>query len=207
MNLDAFKPLVLTEVIGCPDPLLNQAILMAAAQFCRESMSWTETQDPITLVNGVSDYDLDAPMGAYLLTVRDVWVGNRRLQAITTQEVTPGERSSEPSFYNLATSRESLSVFPTPAGVTGASLVVRACYFPAPNATSLPDFLGRNYLDAITSGAKARLMAVPAVPWSNPALGAYYRQIFDAAIIDSRIDEVHDRVPGRITVQPRSFGF
>jgi hypothetical protein len=61
-------------------------------------------------------------------------------------------------------------------------------------------------MDAIASGAKARLLMMPGVPWSNPALGAYYRQSFDASIIDARIEEMHDRVPGRLTVQPRIFG-
>jgi len=207
MNLDAFKPLVLAEVIGCPDPLLNQAILMAAAQLCRESMAWTEFQDPIRLVDGVSDYGIDVPTGANLLTVRDVWVGNRRLEARVSQLIVPGEQSSVPMYYNMARDRSLLSVFPMPMASNGATLSVRACYFPLPTATTLPDFLGQDYMDAIASGAKARLMMMPNVPWSNPNLGDYYRNNFDASLIEARIEEMHDRAPGRLTVQPRSFGF
>lgn len=207
MLLANFQPYVATEVIGCPDPTLNQAIVMAAIEFCRESQSWTETLDPVTLVNGTRDYELDVPMNAYLYTVRDVWVGSRRLSPALQSDVSRDETGSEPSTYNMAADRTMLSVYPVPAAVMGASLVVRATFTPTASATTLPDYLGHRYMDAVTSGAKARLMAMPGVPWSNPQLAVYYKSVLDAAVITARIEEAHDRVPGTIFVKPRSFGF
>jgi hypothetical protein len=209
MNLDAFKPFVATEVIGCPDPLISQSLLMACAEFLRASMGWTVTLSPIALVDGQRDYQVPVPLDANLVAVRDVWVGARRLDAapMATLRAYLIEESSEPTFYNMAADRGTLSVYPMPNGVTSQTLVLRVAYTPMPSASELPDFVWQNYLDVVASGAKARLMMMPGVPWTNPQLGAYYRQIFDAAVVDARIEEMHDRAPGRLTVQPRRFGF
>ena len=209
MKPENFFPYVLTEVLGCPDPTLRLQIVSAAAEFCRETLAWTESQDAVPLVNGVSDYEIEAPAQSYAYTVRDVWLGGRRLQPITLhamQGMGVGE-SNEPTHYNASTERGSIRVYPTPINVTDQALVMRAAFVPTMAATTLPDFLGQRHMEVIASGAKAKLMMIPGVAWSNPQLGAYYRQIFDAGIVNSRIEEAHDRVPGTIRVQPRSFGY
>lgn len=212
MLLTAFHPFVATEVIGCPDPTINQALLLTAIEFCRETKAWTEAQDPLPLVDGVSEYEMDTPIGALVQTVRDVWIGSRRLQPVAMvelQSVMPDWRTaqgSEPSHYNLAGELPLLKVYPTPASPS-QSMVVRASYVPKMAATTLPDFLGNRHLEAIASGAKSRLLAMPGVAWANPELAMYHRAHFDKAILSTRIEEAHDRVPGTIRVQPRSFGF
>ena len=213
MLLSNFHPFVATEVIGCPYPTLDQALLLTAIEFCRETKAWTESQDPIILIEGVNEYEIDVPTGAYVQTVRDVWIGSHRLQPVTMsglQNAMPdwlSAKGSEPSYYNMAGELTLLRVYPTPTAVTGQAMVVRASYVPTMSATSLPDFLGQRHLDAIASGAKARLMAMPGVPWTNTELSIYYRANFDKAILNTRIEEAHDRVPGTIRVQPRAFGF
>lgn len=213
MLLTAFHPFVATEVIGCPDPTINQALLLTAIEFCRETKAWTEIQEPIPLEGGAFEYEMDAPTGALVQTVRDVWIGSRRLTPITMaglQNVMPDwatAQGSEPSHYSMAGELPLLRVYPIPANTTGQALVVRASYVPKTNATTLPDFLGQRHIEGVASGAKARLMAMPGTPWSNPELASYYRAMYDQSILNARIEEAHDRVPGTIRVQPRSFGF
>lgn len=213
MQLDAFFPYITAEVLGCPDPTLRLALLQTAAEFCRETLAWTEIQDPVSLINGIQDYELDAPANSYVLSVRDIWIGNRRLQPRTMQEIAMSvpnwqtTESNEPLFYNQANERGVIRVYPVPQGTTGQAIVIRAAYVPSISATTLPDFLGNRHIDVIAAGTKARLMMVPGVTWTNPKLGEYHRSIFDDGVIKARISEAHDRVPGTIRVLPRSFGF
>lgn len=212
MKLDDFFEYILPEVIGCPDPTLRSAVRLAAIDFCRETLAWTEIQDPLALIDGEPNYDIDVPTGAFAYTVRDVWLGNRRLTPKTMaamQDAMPQwatASSNEPIYYNAAIERGQIRVFPTPANSTG-SLVIRTAYVPTIACTTLPDFLGQRHLDVIASGAKSRLMLIPGQPWSNPQQGAYYQTRFPDGVIASRIEEAHDRVPGTITVRPRAFGF
>lgn len=213
MQLDAFFPMIIPEVPGCPDMMVEHAIRMTAIDFCRDTLSWTEIQDPIRLVDNVSLYELDAPTDAMVWKVRDVWAGKRRLEPksmIALQDTMPNwatAQGTDPIYYNAADSRDSIRVFPTPFNTTGQSMTVRVTYVPTATATSLPPYLGQMHLDEIAAGTKARLCMVPGKVWSNPEIGAYYKGVFDAAVTRSRIDESHDRVPSSLTVRPRSFGF
>ncbi len=205
MKLEVFYGHVLPEVLGCPAPTLDARIVAAAAEFCRETLSWSELQDPLTLIDGVFDYDIDPPAGAYTLSILGVWVDGRELRP-SPGGMDTAELGNVPYYYNAAQDYGVLRVFPTPSNPT-ASMFVKACYVPIASATTLPDFLGTQYLDVIASGAKAELMLMPGQPWSNPQLSGYYKQRFQDGIIRSRILDSHGRVPGTLRVKPRQFGF
>lgn len=212
MQLSAFYPYVLPEVQGCPDPMLAQAVRSAVFEFCRETLAWTELQDAVPLVDGVADYELNVPSGAFALTVRDVWVGARRLTPVTLRALGQAmpdwqtARGSEPSHYNSAAERGVIRVFPMPLYAT-AALTMRVAYAPTATATTAPDFLGQRHMEAMAAGAKARLLLIPGMSWSNPALGAHYRTVFEGEIFQARIEEAYDRTPGSLSIRPRSFGF
>lgn len=213
MLLAQFHPYIAPEVIGCPEALMNQALLMIAHEFCRTTQSWTEEQSPVPLVDGVRDYELETPAGSILGSVRDVWVGSQRLEPMTLSElqtVMPDwqtAKSNLPSYYNLAFDRASVSLYAMPTDPNGATMIVRASFIPSTSATTLPDYLVQRYMDAISSGTKARLMAMSGAPWSNPTLSSYYRSVFMDNTTMARTEEAHDRAPGVIKVKPRSFGF
>lgn len=212
MTLEEFYPYILAEVPGCPDPLININLVASAIEFCTKSLAWSETTAAIPLVDAQPDYVITAPANARALMPRDVWVDGSRMDPKTVDElakVLPNwltATGSTPAFYNAAITRGAIRVYPTPANVTTQALTIRAAFIPTPAATALPDFLGQYHMEAIASGAKARLMGMPTVPWSNPALGMYHKELFGAAIVDARITEVHDRVQGSVSITPRRFG-
>ncbi len=203
MNLSAFYGYVLPEVSGCPYPVLDVRLVAAAAEFCRETLAWNEVQDPIALIDGVSDYAIDAPSGAYVYTITDVWINGRSLSSLP-EATQSSSTSNEPSHFNALGDFGTLRVFPVPSSPT-VSMVVKAAYVPTYNATTLPDFLSR-YVDVIANGAKSELMMMPGVEWSNPQLGSYYKQQFQEGIARSKILDAHGRVPGPLRVKYRTFG-
>lgn len=213
MNLDSFLNSIMIEVPGCSDPLARQMVLDAAGEFCQRTLAWDELADPVSLVDGERNYDIDAPTGARAFVVRDVWVDARQLKPVTMaelQSVLPAWRtatSTDPLFYNAALDREQLSVFPTPLGASGSQMVMRVALMPKSGATTLPDFLGTYYMDAITAGAKARLMAIPNQAFTNFKLVPLMRQQFDEGVFQACAESLHARVPGLVSVRPRQFGF
>lgn len=212
MTLDEFYPYILAEVQGCPDPTININLVAAAIEFCTKSLAWSETTAPIALVNTQANYVITAPSDSRALMPRDVWLDGSRLVPKTVDELAavlpnwPTATGSNPAYYNASVTRGSIRVYPTPASVVAQALLIRAAYIPTPAAQTLPDFLGHYHMEAIASGAKARLMATPTKDWFNPELGLYHRGMFDAAIIDAKNTEAHDRVQGSISVVPRRFG-
>lgn len=208
MLLQAFYPFILPEVMGCPQPVVDAHVVAAATRLCQDTMAWTTTEQQ-TLMAGVAEYELNVQPQAYALTVRDVWVGGQRLRPATMLELAAsqwdGQAAGQPAFYNASVVRGGIKVFPMPNQTQ--SMTLRVAYAPVVGADSLPDFLGQRYMDVVCAGAKASLMLMTAQAWGNPQLAAFFQQRFMDGINEIKVAEIHDRVPGTVMVQPRSFGF
>lgn len=202
MLVEAFFPMVLPDVIGCPDPMLQQQIVLAAHHFCTETGVWDEIQDPIKLQAGVTEYEIDAPSKeAYVARVTGVWLNNLKLEP--EQMKKPRVEGVKPTGYHAARARGAITLNGSP--LAGDILVVRAVYAPSLQSKNLPDFLMERYADAIASGAKHRLMAMPGKDWSNPAIAQFYGNQYDNALADARIEMERGSVPGSLRVKPRPF--
>lgn len=208
MLLDAFYPYVLPEVLGCPDPLVSQALRLAATEFCRGSLAWSEIQGPYPLIEGVRDYEMDTPVAdAVVASVQQVWVDDKSLTAMPVDSAVPGSAiKGMPTHFTMSFDASVVSLYPLPSDAA-MTLTARVAYAPSMSATTLPDFLGVEWVEVIASGAKARLMTMPKTDWTNPELGLYYRQIFDKGVQSARITDAYGRVPGAIKVKPKAFGY
>lgn len=212
MLIDDLCKFARLELPGIMDEIIVQAIAQTANDFCTQTSVWDEIQDPIPLFDGNPQYDLSGPTDAFILTLKNVWAADRELEAKTMNEISAlipnwqSAQSSQPQYFNAARDYESIIVFPTPMSANRAKLTFRAIYAPKRTATSLPDFLVDNFFDALMAGAKFRLMAMGNVGWANPQLAVANKQFYDNAVVQARIDQIHDRVPGSIRVRPVRFG-
>lgn len=213
MKTEALFPYILPDVPGAPDITVGQALLLSMIEFCLKTNAWDEIQEPIALVDGQSEYEIETPTGARLVVVKNVWAINRELKPVTMTELQmlipnwQEAQSTLPTCYNAPRDQGSLTVYPIPYGAEGAKLTIRAVYAPTLKATTLPDALINRYMEPIVSGAKARLMLAPGKSWSNPALAAYHQQQFDAGVIRAKTDVIHDKTQGVVRVKPIRFGF
>lgn len=211
MKAEDFYKYVLPELPGVPDETLRQALMSIAGDFCVATHVWDEIADPIMLIAGVSDYDIDVPPGADIVTVKEVWGPLGELLPATMRDLQlkmPNWQTAEgtdPVYYNMVKGFGVLTVYPKPIAPTGKPITVHAVYAPKIEATTLPDTLVRDYRPAIEHGVKARLMAMPNKPWSNAMAGSYL-QLYEAAKTEARGDVLHSRVPGSIRVRPIRFG-
>src|SRR5574343_180319 len=215
MTPDDLLPYLLPEVPGVPDDLAKQAIMRAANEFCVESGIWNEIQDPIPLISGVNEYEVDTPSSAQIVTIKSIWTPSRELVPVTMgrlQEYMPNwqtAQGSDPVYYNAPNDFSVIRVYPIPIIATGTSLniTIRAIYAPDQFGSTIPKFLADRNLDEVLAGAKFRLMQMPGKAWSNPALAATNRAVFDDGIIKAKVADFHERVGGSPRVRPQTFGF
>lgn len=212
MQIDDLVHYVRLELPGVMDAIIVQAMAATAMDFCERTRVWDEIQDPVPLIDGVNQYDMEGPAGARVLTIANVWAAGRELVPVTMarlMQVLPNwqtAQASQPLYYNAARDRKAITVYPTPIGAQKAPLTFKAQFSPKRTATTLPDFLGDDYHDALVAGTKARLMVQVNVPWSNPVTGLYHQGLYDAAVAQARIDQIHEQVPAAIRVRPVRFG-
>jgi hypothetical protein len=61
-------------------------------------------------------------------------------------------------------------------------------------SSSIPDEIGERFYKEICAGAKAQLMLMPGMSWTNPQLAQANRVLFDRSIRDSKMWRSRDSV-------------
>lgn len=165
-----FFPDILAEVPGCPDPMLERALLRAAQEFCAGTQAWKLWLDASPTALNVTDYDLELAPNSELLRLERATLDGRAINVITSAEL-PDDwlNNRNVSTCVFTDDRKTITLLPPPAA--GLSLRIEACLKPASNATGVEDFLFDYYADTIAMGALARLMQKSNVPFSNPTKG------------------------------------
>lgn len=166
------------------DPVTENAIRRAAAEFCANTWIWKHTPDPVDVEAGEAVYDLDLPAETTLVTILSVELDGRTLTSCSVDWLnrnTPDwrTRSAPPDGYTqLDASQIVLSSVPTqqqPAGLS-MTLVLQ----PAHDAHTCPQWLARQYGHVFAEGALARLMQMPNKPWVDVPNGMARRARFEA---------------------------
>lgn len=210
-SLDTLFPLIQPELPSCPNTLMRSALLRATIAFCKESEAWLVINDAIPVVNNRHTFEIDIPnQYSRLLMIKNIWAEGRELSPKTMNEIgilIPDWRSSKgsPCYYNQPTPTE-VRVFPIPTDQLKASVVIRAAYVPLLGSLTIDDTLAELHYEPICMKAKAILMVMINQPWSNPAQSPVYAKDFKTECETSRIEAMHDRTQGSLTVTPRAFG-
>jgi hypothetical protein len=190
-SLDDFLPYVLLDCPGVSDDAALSAVSSAAIEFCEKSLVLQRDHDPVNVVAGRSDYDLDSPIsGCLVCKVMKAWFDNRVLVPTGPDDM------DDPTIYNPAISGGSgstpthyiqkeervISLWRPPQHDGAQLLTLRVALKPSRAAISVDDVLFEDWADVISSGAKASLQIVPGKTFSNPQMGAFNQGAFVAGI-------------------------
>jgi hypothetical protein len=94
------------------------------------------------------------------------------------------------------------SLVPYPTAATTGSLWMTVALRPTEAATTVDDSVYEEFRDSIAAGAKARLMAMPKKPWSDPALAGFYGSEFRRAIDVAKIKADRGADRQRLATRP-----
>lgn len=197
MLVSDFSRFILPEVVGCPDPLLSQAIVQTAFDFCDKASAWDALVNDIPVTSGTASYTLPVVTDAMALRAKDVWINGIR---IDNGRISAG---AVDVTYDSASGFGVITIRPVPQ--QDGSMSLRVVYAPTLTATTLPDMLLSRYEQAISAGTKARLMLMPSTAWTNPQLAVVHRQAYESAVTDARIESTFDRASGSIYIPPIRF--
>lgn len=151
--LSALYPYVVPHFPNAPEPAIDRAILDGAIQFCRDSLVWQESTDPIYVIAGVAEYDVEPVSNAEPIRVLAAVKAHAHLDRallagsdITQAGDVTGFVQPAPRIVRLVSVPEE-----------GASIVLRVALEPKATATTLDDSLVRYWKEPIAAAAKQRL--------------------------------------------------
>jgi hypothetical protein len=186
-SYDDFLPYVLPDVPGCAEIVAIQAIRNTAIDFCEKTMVVETDLDPVSLVVGVTDYDLEPPAAHLVTKIVRLFYRNRELKPVARDDINVAsfynpdaidkEQPGQPQRWTQKDTK-TITVWPEPKESEAGALTIRAALKPTRASTSCDDILFEDYAEYIAAGAKARLMLVPNKAYTNPNLVVTQNQLY-----------------------------
>ncbi len=184
IDLDQFQRRVSHVARGCPTAVLRDAILQAAEDFCERTWLWKDEAASVITVDGETEYSIPAPVGTDILAVADLALDGNR-----TPFTSP--------------LRDTVRLWSAPA--PGLELVATVVLKPNKRSKGLPDRLYNEWLDAVSAGARAKLLDMPGTDWFSPQLAEKYRIEFDRVWVPRARVEISRGNDKPMVVRKRRF--
>lgn len=178
--LAEYYDLLLPELPGCPIAMLDLNLRETARDFCNTTSVWRESLAPISLIGGQAQYAMVAPANSEVLRVTSVTVKGVLLW-VDEHDADCKYNKYEPPF-TLSADMAQITLDPpeVPAGSVVNEMVVIAALKPTNSAATLPDFLLKQYSEAIRFGTLSRLMRMAKKPWTDRELAFNYESRWNA---------------------------
>ena len=191
---------------GCSDAFASQALVDSAIDFCNNAMVLRERLPASVTSPGVSEYD-PTPSTFYRISrITKVWLDDRELTPIVSQVVgvTP-QTPQTPQCFFITRDGGDILLNLTPIPDAAYSLQVEAVLRPARGALQLDDGLFDIWMEPVLEGAKARLLATPDQPFSDPKAAVLAASRAFTLTQKARVDGSYGRVLGGMRVTPIRF--
>lgn len=151
---------------GCPETVVERILRTACMGFYRETNAWRVTTDPMPVIEGIREVDLDIPRDT--LPCRIYWarLAGKDLRAVSPRHL--AEHKAPPKGYSFGGIPGVLQLETLPDRTyTRDGLQVSLAIAPTVELDELPDDLYFAHRDGILYATQARLMAMPNVPWGD----------------------------------------
>ena len=175
-----FYSWVLPSVPGCPNPTLDLHLRQSAIEFCRKTLCWVRTLDPVE-ANGMEiRFDLDLPSQTQAVKLMAVAVKGLEYLLVDTQRGLQLVRQGSGADFSFTQDKLTLDVHPLRA--RGDSIEVDMALAPCFNAGSIETDVASPYVQEIAQGALATLQMMAGVAWSDPGLAAANKALFNQRV-------------------------
>lgn len=183
-NLEDLRPYVMPWAQGASEPTVLHALRDAAIEFCSKTHLWRDWLNPADVTIGEDIVPIPIPADSEVLRMEEMWIGRIEIDPLTEDGLRftrylPGD-TGPPRFYTSDQPGE-VRLIPIPDLGYPQALRMRVTLIPSRAATTLPDFLVKQYAREIGDGALSRLHSSNEA-YAMPSKYVLYAAKFDAAI-------------------------
>ncbi|MES2320007.1 MAG: hypothetical protein V4631_21205 [Pseudomonadota bacterium] len=168
------------------DPLTESALKNAVIEFCRDSWVWRHFPDPLDVDAGEASYQLEPAAGADVAALLSCAYDGAPITPKSTDDldaIVPDWQSVAGTVkYFTQIDSESVMLAPLPVESLAQGLVMVLALQPKRSAISFPKWISSQYMEALASGALARLMSMPDKPWTDQKGAALHGERFRNAV-------------------------
>lgn len=170
------------DVPGCAEPSMDQALRQAATEFFRRTRAWRVWLTPIEILAAERSYTIPRPTGALVVRLEQATVDGQPT-GIHLFNAFDADPALAPDLVSAGVaSPDRVTVTTLTQLAVGADLQLQASLTCSRAATSIPDELMEQHIDALVAGARGRLMKKAGKAYTNLELAAAALAEFEAAI-------------------------
>jgi len=183
-NITEWIPRIAPAVPLCPKQVIEEAIVNICRDFCQKTQLWNNNAlTAIDIVDGTADYDLASTSGD-IVGITAVEVDDTPINPVTVEELDRKNRLwrqtvTERSSWYVVGMADSLKLVYEPDDDITGGLEVWVSLKPLKTATTVEDFLYRDYEEGITFGAIGEILQIPGMPWSSLETGDYFTKKYE----------------------------
>lgn len=193
VKLEKFYPYVLPFAEGASEPMVEQYLLDTAIDFCSKTLIVQEDLDPLTMIPGIVEYELDMPPQQKIHMLMRAFHASRPIDIVTADMAHSHPAHFGNWFYAGASVPEgtpsaifqknerSLLVNRAPHAIEPIIITISAALKPSRSATQLADILFDDYANTLALGAAAKMLLLPGKAFSNPQLAVAYQTQYEQA--------------------------
>lgn len=201
---------VLPYARDCPELAAENAIRNAVIEFCDKSHWWLFDHEPITLLPGIADYELDLPDQTELARIQEAWNGQLELREASQDELSRRyvlnwrTQEGDPRYFTRL--RPTLiTMCPIPQDRVRNAVTMTLALRPTRASTGADDSIYDEWAEVIASGALARLYGTPGQPFFDLETSILRRNMFVQGIGEAKIKRNRGLTRAPTQVRPRSF--
>lgn len=177
-------------VHGCPQPVLINALRLAAIQFCRDSESYKYRPAVQTVTVSVPSYTFTLPTDSEIHGYADVkYVGNSikfdDWDNVTVRDPAYPTIEGTPANFTYQQDLGTLYLVPVPDVTTTSALLVSLILKPTITAAGLDSVLMDRYKETIVSGAVQRVSIMDKEVWADPKKALLHGNLFRRGVMDA----------------------
>jgi hypothetical protein len=182
-----FEPLVALNVMGCPPLAIREALREVVEIFCDKTHVWQVELDAFGTVSEKSDYFIPIDPDQRVVTVMTARFKDSPMTGVTVEDMdremptwTASGSGATPYMFRVVADDgdQLIRLYPTPSATENGVIKMRVAIKPSASAESIPDFFFDDWRRPISSGAIARLTAVPGKDYTNADLSVFHEKLF-----------------------------
>jgi len=182
-NITSWLPLIPIPMV--PTQAKKEAIINGCRDFCQHAHLWdNQAITAINVVDGTHTYTLASADGD-ICVIDYVQVDGAPINPVSINELnkkaTDWKALTSPrsSMYLLGMADEIRLVYEPSEDIAGG-LEVWVCLKPLETATSVEDFLWRDYKKAIAYFAMSEIYSLPGMPWTDFKQSIIFEEMYEA---------------------------
>jgi len=163
MQWSDFGPYVHPFVIGCPEPVMTHHVRLAAIEWCRRTLCWTEWLDDVS-TESTPETEIDPGRNRQIIKIKHVLVGGKDWGLVEPNYGIRLALQQSSEEFCFTEDQKVLQIHPLQP--TNTTVRVRAALAPTLQAPSMDRVLDEHAQD-IAEGAIASIMRLPGQSFSS----------------------------------------